>query len=147
MSRSLLAQVAITGISVVSLASLGCSRESPSAPSAAAADVGTLAARPEKPREKPAGVYELIFLGRSEPTGPLAPVTSPVPVNTDVALSARVLEQSTGLPATGTVTYEICSWRGDFAPLEKCEEGQGYWKRYADGELAPSGALLAGMHR
>ena len=102
MSRSLLARVGVTTLSVVSLLTVGCSQESPSSPSVAAGGVGDLAARPEKP----AGRYELIFLDgfSSFPQ----PVVSPVPVNTIFVVGARVFDRASGLRVTdGTVIFEV----------------------------------------
>ena len=142
MSQSLLARVGVTALSVVSLLTMACSQESPSSPSAPAGDVGDLAARPEKRAgpEKPAGRYELIWMGYPFPLAPLQPILSPVPVNSYLTLGARVFDQASGLRVKdGTVTFEYCSPRGpgDFAPLETCANGEGTWRRWGATEINP----------
>ena len=136
MSRSLLARVGVTALSVVSLLTVACSQESPSSPSVAAGGVGDLAARPEKP----AGRYELTPIDADSNLLP-----SPQPVHTPLHFRAQVFDALTMTPASdGKVTFDYCVWRGNAAPRTKCEGDEtGTWRAFSTYDLVPEGIELA----
>lgn len=97
---------------------------------------------PDARREAQAapGSYQLSFL-KETPTG-LAPAADAEPVGTYLVLKSEVRDASGILAQVGTVTYEYCWGKGDYAPKASCEGGSGSWRRHLAVRVDPIGSLV-----
>jgi hypothetical protein len=124
----------------------GCMSQAPAAPAAPAAPgvAGELSARPGAAAP---GTYELSFLGGGQPVESLV-------IGQRVILKARVVNASTGLPASsGTVTFQYCSRpgpkndisRADEAPKAECETGSARWATLVSIGVNVNGEAFGGL--
>lgn len=91
--------------------------------------------------EKPAtGTYVISFLKETS-TG-LAPAADAEPVGTYLVLKSEVRDASGNLAQSGTVKYEYCVSRGDYAPSAVCNSGAGSWRRLLSMDVDPVGSLV-----
>jgi hypothetical protein len=114
---------------------LACSEQSPVAPGASPDDLRMAV-------QGTPGSYVISFLKETS-TG-LAPTTDIEPVGTYLVLKSEVRDNLGNLAQSGTVTYQVCSAKGNYAPSATCNGGGGTWKRFLSGSVDPIG-LLAGF--
>jgi hypothetical protein len=110
-----------------------CSDRSPVAPDQSADDMRLAV-------QGTPGSYVISFL-KETPTG-LAPAADTEPVGTYLVLKSEVRDYLGNLAETGTVTYQVCSAKGNYAPSATCDSGGGTWKRFLSGSVDPVGFLV-----
>ncbi len=85
------------------------------------------------------GTYQILFLKETS-TG-LAATSGVEPVGTYLVLKSEVRDAAGNLAQIGSVTYEYCWLKGDFAPRAACESGGGSWRRHMTMQIDPVGQL------
>lgn len=73
------------------------------------------------------GTYAISFL--IEAPGGLVPVENQAPVGSYLVLQGEVTDNLGNTPTSGSVTYEYCWAKGNYAPSAMCVSGAGSWKR------------------
>ncbi len=138
-------RVRLVAVLFLSAAAAGCSSQSPVAPSASPGVAAGLSARPGSGAP---GEYELSFLHNGQS------VQSLIVGRQELTLKARVLNATTGLPATdGTVTFQYCSRSGrknnildaDEAPKVECDEGSARWATVVSVQVNQNGEAFGGF--
>ena len=117
----------------VTLASAACSEHSPVAPGPGPGDVRLAV------QTAAAGSYVISF--RKETSTGLAPAADAEPVGTYLVLKSEVRDNAGNLAQSGSVTYEYCWSRGDYAPSSVCNGGSGSWRRHMTMRIDPVGQL------
>jgi hypothetical protein len=121
----------------------GCSSQSPVTPAGLSAPVTELSAR----ATLAPGLYELSFLSHGQPVQSLV-------IGQEVSLKGRVLNASTGLPATdGTIVFQYCSrpgpkgdiTRADEAPKAECDAGSARWATLVSIRVNQNGEAFGGF--
>lgn len=112
---------------------LACSDQSPVAPDAVPDDL-------RMGIQGTPGSYVISFLKETS-TG-LASTTGTEPVGTYLVLKSEVRDSFGNLAQSGTVTYQVCSAKGNYAPSATCNSGGGTWKRFFSGSVDPIGMLV-----
>src|SRR5688500_10439134 len=130
MERNRITSIALL---VTAFALVACS-ESPVAPITAPDDVATA-----KPASAAAGSYAISFL--KETSTALAPAADAEPVGTYLVLKSEVRDAAGNLAQSGSVKYEYCVSKGDYAPSAVCDSGAGSWRRLLSMEIDPVGQL------
>ena len=137
-------RVSLVAVLFLSAAAAGCSSQSPVAPSASPGVAAGLFARPGSGAP---GEYQLSFVHRGQSVERLI-------VGQELGLKARVLNATTGLPATdGTVTFQYCSRPGrknnildaDEAPKVECDEGSARWATVVSVQVNQNGEAFGGF--
>ena len=116
------------------LALVACSDHSPVAPIAGpdGASMARVSAAP--------GSYVISFLKETS-TG-LAPAADAEPVGTYLVLKSEVRDAAGNLAQSGSVKYEVCVSRGNYAPSAVCNGGSGSWRRWLSVDVDPIGSLV-----
>ncbi|HYN80139.1 MAG TPA: hypothetical protein VES88_01445 [Gemmatimonadaceae bacterium] len=112
---------------------LACSEQSPVAPDAGYDDLRMAI-------QSTPGSYVISFL-KGTSSG-LAPTAGTEPVGTYLVLKSEVRDNLGNLAQSGTVTYQVCSAKGNYAPSATCNSGGGTWKRFFSGSVDPIGLLV-----
>lgn len=86
------------------------------------------------------GSYTISFLKETS-TG-LAPAADAEPVGTYLVLKSEVRDDAGNLAQSGSVRYEYCWSRGDYAPSSTCNSGGGSWRRLLTVDVDPIGSLV-----
>jgi hypothetical protein len=90
--------------------------------------------------EAASGSYAISFL-KEVSTGPLAPAADAEPVGTYLVLKSEVRDAAGNLAQSGSVKYEYCVSKGDYAPSAVCDSGAGSWRRLLSMNIDPVGQL------
>lgn len=117
----------------VFLSASACSEQSLVSPDAQPANVNFAV-------QASAGTYAIIFL--KETNSGLAPAADAEPVGTYLVLKSQITDGNGNPAETGTVTYEVCSVKGGYAPSAACASGSGTWKRYYASSVDSVGSLV-----
>lgn len=115
------------------LALAACSENSPIAPGPRPGDVRMAV------QAAATGSYVISFLKETS-TG-LAPAADAEPVGTYLVLKSEVRDSFGNLARSGSVTYEYCWSKGDYAPSSVCNGGSGSWRRHMTMTIDPVGQL------
>lgn len=115
------------------ITAFACSDQSPVAPDAGPNDLRMAV-------QGTPGSYVISFL--KETTTGLAPTAGTEPVGTYLVLKSEVRDNLGNLAESGTVTYQVCSAKGNYAPSATCNGGGGTWKRFFSGSVDPIGMLV-----
>ena len=86
------------------------------------------------------GSYVISFL--KETSSGLAPAADTEPVGTYLVLKSEVKDNLGNLAQSGTVTYQVCMQKGNYAPSATCNSGAGTWKRFFSGSTDSIGLLV-----
>lgn len=126
-------RIKATALLAAALALVACSEQSAVAP---LADPEASMARVSAPT----GSYVISFLKETS-TG-LAPAADSEPVGTYLVLKAVVRDAAGNLAQSGSVKYEVCMSKGDYAPAAECNGGSGSWRRWMSVDVDPIGSLV-----
>jgi hypothetical protein len=126
-------RVTAAALLATAIALVACSEQSPVAP--IAGPDGAALARVSAA----AGTYAISFL-KETPTG-LALALDAEPVGTYLVLKSEVRDAAGNLATSGSVKYEVCMSKGDYAPSAICESGGGSWRRLMSMDIDPVGQL------
>jgi hypothetical protein len=120
---------------VAALALPACSERSLVAPDASPGGV-SFAAIQSLP-----GTYVLSFM--IETSSGLGPIADGIaaPTGTYLVLKSEVRDNGGTLATVGSVTYEYCWSRGNYAPKSTCDSGAGSWRRLFSMSIDPVGQL------
>lgn len=126
-------QIKAGALLAAAFALVACSEQSPVAPISGpdGAAMGRVTAAP--------GSYAISFLKETS-TG-LVPAADAEPVGTYLVLKSEVRDAAGNLATSGTVKYEYCVSRGDYAPSAVCNSGAGSWRRLMSMDIDPVGQL------
>jgi hypothetical protein len=114
---------------------VACSEQSPVAP--IAGPDGVAMARVATAT----GSYTISFLKETSFSTGLAPAADAEPVGTYLVLKSEVRDAAGNLAQSGSVKYEYCVSKGDYAPSAVCDSGAGSWRRLLSMEIDPVGQL------
>jgi len=131
MKRSRIKSVALLA---TAFALVACS-ESPVAPITAPDDVAMA-----RVAAAATGSYAISFLMETS-TG-LAPAGDAQPVGTYLVLKSEIRDAAGNLATSGSVKYEYCVSKGDYAPAAVCNSGAGSWRRLLSTSIDPVGQLV-----